>query len=418
MSIPTNIHLSFFEDNSLKPQLVISRGDSNYEVRKGRWVQFLTLLVYRRLTNTNDGWVTPEDISHLSAFRQIRFNAIGKYISDSSAEFPHVMLRFIRRYMDITSTGPYILLIDRSSIITDILRIKEYLDLISTYPTSYQNDSKVLWDISHKAYSEFDLLCSQKLTEAYIKSGRRSKSLSASKLASAYIRLADIEYRSRNSRINPFYAIEKAKSLCSEIKQTQLRNLILAHALGLQAMSIKSNKRNIKKIIELNRNALDLLSSASYSDPDKHCLMAGRHYHQSYIALSYGNRDKSRNEFRKAIEEYRAMQDTGHPDIVYCEPGIIEGIQLQSIIIKRVRNNEPVGNEELTWYYEMVENGRVSPFLTLTIGEWIARSLSNTKQLDGAVEFLGESLISHAHLHETDIFHRLVSEQRKLKAQL
>jgi len=283
VAIPKILHISFFEDESLKPRLVIRRGDLNYEVRRRRWLQFLSLLAYRRLTNINNGWVTLEDINPLSAFKDLEPKVIGKYISDSSSEFPPTMYQFIDRYLDITTTGPYNLYLNQSLIDTDILRLKEYIELITTYPPSSQRNSMILLDNAIKAYEEFDLSTSLKLTKAFINEARRVNNQSLNQLALAYIQLAEIERKSNRQRINPAYAIEKAKSLCQDIKQSRVRNPILSLAFATQALITKPNRRNIKKILELNQIAIDHLQLLPDSDPDKYCLLAGRHYHLSYI---------------------------------------------------------------------------------------------------------------------------------------
>ncbi|NQU05682.1 MAG: hypothetical protein HQ568_06280 [Calditrichaeota bacterium] len=416
MAISTNIKIAFLDDDSLKPRFIFNSGDSTSEVSKQRWVQFLVLLTYHKLTNINDGWVSLEDIRSLSTFRKLRPETIGKYISQSLDGLSQNLQYFINKHLnDINTIGPYKLLIKPTSIIADTSIIETYLKQISTGNFYKGNDNQDLWQASKKTYSDFSLSSSRKFTEAYIKRMRRSGDRTLSNLALAYIKLAEIERRCNNRKSNPYYAIEKAKNLCSKIKQSGLRNIILSYALSARALSLDFTAKNRNRVLELIDDSLDLVHPIQYLEPDKLCLTAGRYYHKSHISLRLGDMKSSQDAFVKAMTNYRRMQESGLPEIVNCEPGIIEGSTLQSIITQRVRKIEHYGNEELCWYYEMLENGETSNFLTLSIGEWLTKSIIVTHEYDEAVEFLGDCLISHADLHETTIYKRLVTRYREYK---
>jgi hypothetical protein len=125
------LHLTFSDENPTKPVVSIQGGDKIALVRRERWQQFLALLAYRCLTGVEDGWVRLEDIQNLSAFYPSRDKVIGKYLATSRFEFPPDVTRFLNRTMDVSTTGPYKLLLGRENIDTDLSRLEHYLELVT-----------------------------------------------------------------------------------------------------------------------------------------------------------------------------------------------------------------------------------------------------------------------------------------------
>jgi hypothetical protein len=416
MAMITNIEVPFFEDNSTKPRFVINSDDSTYEVSKQRWVQFLILLTYQRLTNINDGWVTLEDVSRLSTFRRLKQRAIGKYISESIIGLPLYLQYFITKYLDdINTTGPYKLLIKPAFINADISKIKIYLNQVSPRNPSTKNDNQDLWEASKTAFSKYNLSSSRELASAYIRRAKDFDYSNQPNIAEIYIRLAEIERRCYVKKLSFYYTLGRAKQICKDILQPELKRLIMAYILSTHALLVNENIKNKKLIVNLIEKSMDLIRSDKLYKADRYCLIAGRYFHLASLASRADDYNLSKDSFVKAIINYRRMEEYGPTKIVNCEKGIIEGSTLKRVISQRVNKLEHFSNDELCWYYEVVDSGRVSQYLTLSIGEWMLASILITKEYDEAIEIISDCLITHADLHETVIFQRLAKKYRELK---
>ncbi|MCF7811742.1 hypothetical protein K9N50_12220 [bacterium] len=418
MAINTNIEIAFFENDSVKPRVIIKTSDSVYEVRKKQWVQILILLIYHRLVGINDGWVALEDLNRLSIFRKHKKRAIGKYISQSIFLLHPYLQRFIYNYLsDLNTIGPYKLLINPAFVKADLSMLEIYLKQISLRITSSKDDNLDLWDGSKAAFANYELCSSRELASAYIKRIKSHDYYNLPRIAEIYIRLAEIERRCHVKRTNYYYVLGKAKQICKDILQPELKKLIMAYILSTHALLVEGKVKN-KRVSNIIENSLDMIQSNKNYEADRFCLIAGRYYHLSSMALRERDYRISRDFFIKAITNYRRMEEAGPTKVVNLEKGIIEGSTLQRVIMSHVKNLEHFNNDELCWYQELINTGRVSPFLILSIGEWMLESILVGRDYDEAFEFVSGCLITHAGLHETGVYQRLVKKYRELKTKV
>jgi hypothetical protein len=408
------LHLKF-NDETMIPHLIFQLDRKSYELKNIRWIQFIALLAYRRLSGDKNGFVTLEDIQQLRAFNRVNLRQIGKYLSNSSAESPPTMRKFIRNHLWINTLGPYELNLAPDRIITHQSNLKTYIDSITSLVLPPSTSLEVIWDTAQETFQRYELISSRKLFEAYINAGKTCKDIPVDQLILAYIRLLEIE-RAEFDNLPSYIKISSlVRKRCSEEKTSSKLRLLLSLLLSLEALGIDPDDQTIQLIINLSLKATELAKTVQGSNPDKFYLMAGNEYHRYHISLRYGTPDMSKDALKRTIQLYSRMQEAGPTRFVSQEPGVIEGIQLQSRMIQCVNASGSAEHEELAWYKKLLKEGGASRLVTLSIAEWIRHSFLKKRRFDDALEFTDECLIAHADLHETAIFRRLRTENRRLK---
>ena len=186
------MHFEFPDGVTFKPRLLINAKGNTYEVTKRRWLQFLALLAYHRLVKSEDGFVSLEEIARLSSFHNLEHRAIGKYLSNTSVEFPPTMNYFINSCLDINTTGPYILALDSRRIETDINKLENYINWVYKKPASRNGDADVVWKVANRSLQRYELATSRQLFEAFIQAHKEDRDTPAEQIALAYINLANI----------------------------------------------------------------------------------------------------------------------------------------------------------------------------------------------------------------------------------
>lgn len=411
------LHL-IFNDEAMIPHLIFQSDRKSYELKNIRWIQFISLLAYRRLSGDNSGFVTLEDIQQLRAFNRVNIRQIGKYLSNSSEESPPTMRKFIRNHLWINTIGPYELNLAPDRIITHQRSLKTYIDSITSLILPPSTSLEVIWDTAQEAFQRFELISSRKLFEAYINAGKTRKNIPVDQLILAYIRLLEIE-RTEFDNLPSYMKISSfVKKRCSEEKNNSKLRLLLSLLFSLEALGIDPDDQTIQLIINLSLKATELAKTVQGPNPDKYYLIAGNEYHRYHISLRYGTPDMSKDALKRTIQLYNRMQDAGPTRFISQELGVIEGIQLQSRMIQCANAGGSAEHEELAWYQKLLKEGDTSRLVILSIAEWIRHSFLNKRRFDDALEFTDECLITLADLHETAIFRRLMTEQHRLKQML
>lgn len=415
------IKLTFSKDNPIRPKLTFSMGEYESEVKRERWIQFFALLAYYRLADIEDGWVILEDIHQLSAFKKAKPKVIGKYLSTSRNDFPFQICKFIDRCMNITTTGPYKLLLGREKIITELDSLGEFIDLISLKPITPKTDGQLLWQAVNLTYQKFELKSCMEILQQYILVRQNNPENPTYKLPLAYLMLIRLERLIRRDIIDIDESIKSARFEAKKLKLKYERNILLAYTYAVEALSHAKNNDTYKLILELNNKSIELLNEIPEVTADKLCLLGAIHYN-NYQASIFNQKNEAKVKlesvsqiiFEKAIKYYQEMEKLGRPLIVNFEKGIIEGIRfLNKLIIKSLRN-ESITEDELYKYSKIVEDGSVSKFVTLVQGEWIRKHFTATKQFKRAHEFGQKCLIDHAQLHETTQFQRIIQQQEEV----
>ncbi len=419
------LKLSFTEDNPLKPRAFVVVQGHEHELRRDRWVQFLSLLVFRRLTGVEDGWVNLEDVCNLSAYHNSKPKVIGKYLATSRFEFSLDITRFLNRTIDITTTGPYKLILGRDRIFTELAALEQYIAMIDLKPSPPKTDGQSLWQAAQLTFDKYELNSCMEILQRFIDFAKTGGNIPAYQLPLAYIRLVRVERLSRRNIVDIDKSLERAKSLASKLKSPYERNILQAYAIAVEALHLAKNSDTYPEIFQLNQTAINLLKEIRKTTPDKLCLLGAIHYN-NYSAAIFNNpesyseavRQKSQKDLELSLKCYKQADKLGKPQLVNVEDGIIEGIELLSILIHKVLAKETVSHAELKRYEDLLQDRRISKLQTLIQGEWIRRNFLVNNEPEKAFDFGQECLIEHAQLYETAAFQAMVKEQEKLKEKL
>ena len=250
------VSLTFAGSDALKPRLFINLGGKSAEIARTRWVQFIALLVYRRLTGLENGWVTLDDVGRLLAFQKSKPKVIGKYLNSSSVEFPPVIAQFFSKFLDIPTTGPYSMLLDPELIETEIPCLEKYLRWITAPAPREKTDLVSLWHIAQQAYRNHAYASYQNLLQAYIRAASNDRHVPQFTLPFAYIRLADTEFICRSNVIDVRNSLENARRLILELKPDAWKNILLADSLDIEAINLNRRETPFNKFMNLNIQSL------------------------------------------------------------------------------------------------------------------------------------------------------------------
>jgi hypothetical protein len=377
-------------------------------------VQFVSLLVHRRVTGDNGGWVTLEDLASLAAFRKLSPNAIGKYLVNRSAELTPLTMRFLRRYVNLTTTGPYTLYLNPDRIIVERPRLENYLRIIGSSPVTEKSSSILLWQEGEQNFRDSDLLSSHRLFEAFARIVKPSEPDYHSLMTVACLRLAEIEYQGQFGNRDIAYLFAKATDHTNQITDRRKWELFTAYILGMRAFMSYPKRQTAGRIARLDQDAIKLIDKLP-DTPDKLCLLGGRHYHLYYLALRYGMKDVGKDELKASVECFKQVELGGLPKWVHYDNGIMEGVQLQSTLIHKSQVAEPIGEDDLAQYDSLVHDGKTNRVIALTCAEWMRYVMVKARDLDRALEFSTKCLLENATLHETSIFRRILADNHRLK---
>ena len=150
------LSIVFTEENPQQPFVRISIREGEAAIKLTRWVQFLALLAYRRLRDIQNGWVQREELCRLISFNGIEPKAIGRYIADTHARFPDPIYKFVSRYLNITTTGPYALMLSQDKIAADLPKLEQYLSWIMEIPSPEDDNPEYLFGASMAAHDRHE----------------------------------------------------------------------------------------------------------------------------------------------------------------------------------------------------------------------------------------------------------------------
>ncbi len=413
-----DMHFLFPDGAAIKPRLLIKAKGGSYEVTRRRWLQFLALLTCYRLTDIESGSVCLEDIALLSSFNGLDCFAIGKYLSNTSADFPSTMTYFISSCLDVNTTGPYVLALDSDRIHADLSKLKTYVDWICKKPFSNNGDFGAIWKTANRAMQEFELVSSRQLFEAFIQEHCKDRNPPVEQISLAYILLSEIVRRTvRNMQVSK-RMLNNAFEAALNVRSSNNRNLLLSYISGKEAFLHPLKKRYASRIIKLDQQSLDIAADVSGWDSDRYCLLGGRHYHRCYIALRLGVKTDWRYDMKQALYYYNKMMDTGPTKIVHCEPGVIEGTRMQLEIISIMKSRQRLSKEFYDRFSELSGQNELSGFGLLAVGQWLRHDLIKSGQLERAYEFGQRCLVVTANHYQTFAFQNLKAENFKLGRKL
>ncbi len=419
------LHLTFSDENPSKPVVSVESGEKIALVRRERWQQFLALLVYRCLTGVEDGWVRLDEIQNLSAFHPSRDKVIGKYLATSRFEFPTEVTRFLNRTMDVSTTGPYKLILGRENIDTDLPRLEHYLELVTVRSLPDRMDCQSLWLASQLTLDKFELKSCLQILQNYIQIADKEEPVPDYQLPLAYIRMARVGRLAYENDIDVMMAIKTAWELSEKIKAPYERRMLLAYTLAVEAIIVGKDENTYKAIKRLNNRALAILDEIAEETPDKVGLLAHINY-TNYNAAVFNSTSPynprlewaDQRDLERALELYGRLEQIGAPLLVDVEKGILEGTSLLMVSIRAVLGDEDLPEGYLERYQQTIARDAVSRFITLNTGVWIRQYYQKRGDLRRAYSFGQECLISHVNLHETRKFQWLVADQKELKEKM
>lgn len=400
------IHINFFSDQLLNPQIIVKSKGRSESIRNARWIQFIAYLVHQLYDTNEEGWVSVGDIKRLNAFAKVKTKQIGKYLYNSSITRSDLFREFLRFHLLITVKGPYKIHISPDKIFVDRTRLRKYVNSILRYYFTANTDTEVLWDMGLTSYSNYEFSTSRRLFEAFYNLSVESGTYPAERLCLALIKLVEIDRFTDNIagvKLNS----NRILRLSKEVDDPRKGDIFKAITLSLNALCCPVEDHTVQNAIELSLESTQLAKSGYGSDPDRYCVLAGNQYHRYYLALRYGTMEMSEKAITNSIKLYKDMNQAGIPQYIAPEKGIIEGIQLQVNLIKSTNSGKIVADDDLAMYRYIVENEVSSKLITLHLAEWISHSYFQNNMIDEAKEVINSALLVHPELHETAIFSRM-----------
>ena len=398
------LRLTFTDDDAFKPSLIIQAQGIQVEITRTRWIQFLALLIYRRLTGLDNGWATLEDIQRLLAFQKTKQTAIGKYITSSYFDLQPEVGDFFKNYLYLSTTGPYTLMLDNESIHTDLKLLTQYLKWITAIPVNEKTDVESLWEIAKPMYRKHNYSSYQNILKNFIKAAINDRRLPDWCVPYAFIRLADTEIICRSNVVDFKSAILNAKRFSSDLEKESWRKILYADANDIESINIDGSTRSVRQFTKLNSESINLLQSLPESNNSKLNVLVKPYSNAFYVEL-YTSGHFNRKLFNKTLELSRHLQ--AHVFMKHFE--------LKSILIQRFNSKEGASASEIGCYEELLREDSISTLKTFDHGNMIWRSLVNARRFEEAYYFGQECLIHHAELFETARYRQLTTNQKKLK---
>lgn len=367
-------------------------------------MQFLALLIYRRLTGLDNGWATLEDVQRLLAFQKTKQNAIGKYLTSSYFDLQPEVMQFCKNYLYLSTTGPFTLILDNNNIQTDLKLLTNYLKWITANPVNEKMDVEALWDIAKSMYRKHNYSSYQNILKNFIKAAINDRRLPAWCVPYAFIRLADTEIICRSNVVDFKSAILNAKRFSSDLGTESWRKILYADANDIESINMDGSSKSIRQFTKLNTESLDLLHSLPETNHSKLSVLVKPYSNAFYVEL-YTSGHFNKKLFDKTLEISRHLES--HV--------FIKHFQLKSILIQRFVSKEGATVDEINCYRELLREESISTLRTFDHGNMIWRSLVNAKKYEEAYHFGQECLINHAELFEIARYRQLLTNQKKLK---
>jgi len=398
------LHLKFTDDDAFKPCLNIQVQGNQIPIMRTRWIQFLALLIYRRLTGLDNGWATLEDVQRLLAFQKTKHLAIGKYLTSSYFDLQPEVGQFFKNYLYLSTTGPYTLMLDNDNIQTDLKLLTNYLRWITANPVNEKTDVESLWDIAKAMYRKHNYSSYQNILKNFIKAAINDRRLPEWCIPYAFIRLADTEIICRSNVVDFKSAILNAKRFSSDLDKESWRKILYADANDIESINIDGSSKSVRQFTKLNSESIDLLQSLPETSNSKLNVLVKPYSNAFYVEL-YTSGNFNEKLFKKTLELSRHLQ--AHVFMKHFE--------LKSILIQRFNSKEGADASEIACYEELLREDSISTLKTFDHGNMIWRSLVNAKRFEDAYHFGQECLINHAELFETARYRQLITNQKKLK---
>ncbi len=372
------------------------------------------LLIYRKLKNIQNGFVSVEDLSALSSFQGLQPKFAGRYLSNRLVEQTAPYRKLVRESVNVSTVGPYKLLIDASDIDTDLTLLDTYFQMKSMYIVDPLEDSDPIWDEATKCYFDSDFKVSYRLFDRFTNLPKRSNENSIIRVILAKVRMAEIEFKLRGNRQKILNMLNRARRLCTDIKDSNLSRMLYSVIIGVEVMTVKTTKDNYKKLLRLNNKALSLIDELPDS-PDKLSIKAGRLYYSSYLSLRHSEEDENESNFNKSIELHDILSQLESPKLHRANKGIIESTVLQRNLIILSKRNTPAGSEEIDIYNDILVNKRTVKSASLNLGFWIRHTMKKAGRINDVIDFTSECLYDHADQHDTNQYSEMLRRHRELR---
>lgn len=414
------LKILFSRDNPIKPRVFVQISGKHFEIKRERWIQFISFLSYRRLTGLEEGWVNLNELAGLSAYSNAKADTIGKYLASSLYDFPLEITKFITTAIDVHTKGPFIFKISAKQIATNLPKLERYITIINLSPFPEQQDCQSLWQAARLTLDKYELRSSMAIIQTFL--GIVDNRVPNYQPPLANIRLAWMEYLRYDKTIDYKETLKTAANLTSEIKSVYERRILNAYINYIEALHLENADGSYEMIEDLQRKSLEELGQIKKNTADKLCLSAHIYYH-GYITdilhhpdeINSPRGDEWDEKLKTAFDLYRRLSGTGDLQFVECDKGIIEGKKLHSDVMRRFLSGDEIGDSELERYQKLINGKVTSRLLTLNIAAWIRRYFTDIAKYKAAFAFCQECLIEHVDLHETRLFHELAEDQERLK---
>ena len=232
-----SLNIRFKINGSSTPDVSISVDKKNYKIKLKRWVQFLSLLTFRNVTQIDNGQVSLQEISRLSAFSGLTEKQIAIYLHNSYKNFHKEVTSFIRSTIDISSKTPYALFLDKKHISANLKDLSKFLKLNMLESSIDPNEQNLIWSTAEDAFEDFQLDICRKLYQGIIEMSQTDGDRSSERLVLSYLRLSQVDRYSgngfRNSRKALRISYRHLDTIQPKIRRDHLRSLLLANEVSL-----------------------------------------------------------------------------------------------------------------------------------------------------------------------------------------
>ncbi len=400
------INIKFESNGLLTPKMTLSVKDQLYEINNKKWLQFLSLMAYQRILNINNGLVSLEELPNLLAFHKTQPKSIGNYLHKSCYRFDHKLANILNRLVNLTTTGPFCLLIDASLISTDIEKLTKYLKWVTVKSLNPNLSHDLIFQLAESYDYNHSMNSAMQLFSIFLNRYMKDSGVPVFNKGIAYARLAGCELITKHNNFDFNGMKNKALSLIPKIESSLEKKTLQSYVLMMETYNNFSGT-NPKTSYQKNKftETKDLLLSISNRNEYMLRMLAYVHINEMQSKAMMA----SSVEKRDLVKIKNFLSSTG-------DELLIEFAELKFDLLNcRVKNSTPT--EELVKRVEASFgiNPGVSSFKN---GLILMDILIKHKTYDHALDFGNNLLIRHAPLHEYDIYNKVIARVEVLKSKI
>lgn len=402
-----NLSIVFTEENPHQPFVRVSLKEGEASIKLTRWVQFLSLLAYRRLLGIENGWVQREELCRLISFNGIEPKAIGRYLADTYVRFPELIFKFFTRYLNITTTGPYSLLLNSDRITTDLPKLEEYLSWIMEVPSPNLNNPMHLFWAGMAAQGRYEFFSGLALMKQFLSTVESQPNYEPTALAPCYFQIANILRLVEGNRFSGGHYIQKALKLLQNKKFAPVKKRIIIYANHLTANALINNGQFASEKIKLNNLTIEMIQANMKLIPDSFKLLFSCYKDNIYQSSIY-EKNLSTKDFKHIVDLAKSRRDQR----------LLEIIEMWRMIIQTDLNNECISTIDLDWFKDFLNRERTPRPTVLELGWRLRKNLLNFKQLESASQLGQDCLLEFSNLHQTASYRNCLAEHKELMSSI